>query len=757
MVRKRLFSFFSLILAIIVLLMHNACSAEKFVGDGEYMLDKVEIRTDDKTINPTELAHYVRQKSNSKWFSFFKIPLGTYALAGSDTTKWLNKTLRKVGEKPVIYDTLQARLSCEDLKKALQNMGYMNATVSLNTSTKGKKLKAIYQLHPGVPFIITQMNYEIEDSVIANILRPNLLWKEGSEIKMPFTVAALDNERKRITALLNDSGYYRFNKEYITFTADSVQGEKNIGLTMHIAKYRPNKNATPQLHPRYIIGKVNIDTGDECGVVNLRKDVLNDNIWLEEGKYFSATDLQKTYNNFARLGAVKYTNIDFKERQSFGLPISVNANHPPTPKPYYLDADIKISGNAPHAVLIRPEGTNTAGDLGVAAVLGYENRNLFRGSEQLNIEFRGAFETIKGLEGYDRSNYEEYSIQSSIEFPRMLAPFTTKAFRRRSSAVTEFSVSWNLQNRPEFHRRIFSSAWKYRWGNPRHHLKYEFDVLDLSYVYMPWISQTFKRDYLDDVSNRNAILRYNYEDLLIMRMALGINYTHNDVALRAQIESAGNLLSALNGVMNFKQNADGQRMLFNTAYAQYVKLDADYTKLFRFDSRNALAVHAEVGIAIPYGNSSMLPFEKRYVAGGANSVRGWGVRELGPGSFRGRDGRIDFINQTGDIKLDLNLEYRTNLFWKFTGAAFIDAGNIWTLHNYADQPGGQFKFTEFYKQLAAAYGVGLRLNFDYFILRLDAGMKAINPVYNTRREHFPILRPNFGRDFKLHFAVGLPF
>ena len=164
-----------------------------------------------------------------------------------------------------------------------------------------------------------------------------------------------------------------------------------------------------------------------------------------------------------------------------------------------------------------------------------------------------------------------------------------------------------------------------------------------------------------------------------------------------------------------------------------------------------------LGIAIPYGNSTIIPYEQRYFSGGANSVRGWSVRELGPGSFVGKDGNVDFINHTGNFKLDLNVEYRTHLFWKLDGAVFVDAGNVWNTRNYAGQEGGKFRFDTFYKQIAVAYGLGLRLNFDYFILRFDGGMKAVNPVYTTRREHFPIVHPRFSRDFTFHFAVGLPF
>ena len=188
-----------------------------------------------------------------------------------------------------------------------------------------------------------------------------------------------------------------------------------------------------------------------------------------------------------------------------------------------------------------------------------------------------------------------------------------------------------------------------------------------------------------------------------------------------------------------------------------MKGDFDFSKSFRFSPENSLSVHFGLGIAYPYGNSSILPYEKRYFSGGANSVRGWSVRGLGPGSFKGADGRIDFINQTGDVKLDMNLEYRAHLFWKIDGAAYVDAGNIWTIRDYADQPGGQFRFDTFWRQIAVSYGLGIRLNFNYFILRLDSGMKAINPAYSDTRHHYPIIHPHFKRDFALHFAVGLPF
>lgn len=702
-----------------ILLLTTACSTGKYVQEGEYILDKVAVVSDQSDYNAAPLSQYVRQKEKPKLFSLFRNPFS---------------------RKPVIYDTLQARLSCQDLMTAMQNEGYMNADVSLNTETKGKKLKVTYLLHPGQPFLIGKVNYDIQDEGVQQLL--HLDQTDNQQIKpgMRFTVETLDNERKRIAGLLSDNGYFRFNKDFIHFTADTVMGRKDIALTLQLRKYKPNNNSPEVDHTRYLIRDVLFQSNDSDRI-HLRKQVLLNATAIKEGRPYDASALQRTYNNFARLQAVKYTNIKFAE----------------VPDTNLLDCHIQISTNKPSTISFQPEGTNTAGDLGAAASITYTNRNLFHGSEQLSIEFRGAYEAITGLEGYQDQNYTEFSVETKLVFPRFLAPFLSKSFRRRQTASSEWAVSWNFQNRPEFHRRVFSSAWRYRWSEPKHHLNYRFDLLDLNYVYMPWISSTFKRDYLDNAENRNAILRYNYEDIFIMKAGFTVSYTDGVDAVRANFESAGNLLNGVSKGFGFKTNSQGQHTLFNIAYAQYVKFDFDYTHLFQFDKRNALALHAGLGVAYPYGNSTVLPFEKRYFSGGANSVRGWSVRELGPGKFKGTDGRIDFINQTGDVKLDLNAEYRSSLFWKLQGALFIDAGNIWTLRNYAEQPGGQFKFTEFYKQIAASYGMGLRLNFDYFILRFDVGMKAINPAYESEKEHWSIFHPKLSRDFDFHFAVGLPF
>lgn len=730
---------FMCMVAMIIVAMMMSCSTSKYVPEGEYLLKNVEVTTDEKDFDVSQLSQYVRMKGNSRWFSLFKIPLGIYSMSGRDTTKWVNRTLRNIGEAPVVYDSIQAMRTSADLLKAMQNMGYLNARVDHTTKIKGKNLTALYTLSPGEPYTIWTMEYDIQDDGIKALLEDNPTLLNIHE-NTRFSINELAQERNRITSFLLDRGYYRFHKDFITFEADSMNNLRSIDLKMHLMKYRMRNNLPETLHQRYTIGDVNFQCVDSTGS-RLKLQTLLNNTAIEKGKYYSASDVQRTYNNFSRLSAMKYANIRFTENQQEGI----------------LNCNIQYALNKPSTISFQPEGTNTAGDLGAAASLTYENRNLFHGSEAFSVQLRGAFEAITGLEGYNNENYIEYGFVSKLTYPTLAAPFIPANVKRNIHATSELSVSYNLQNRPEFHRRVFSAGWRYQWAKHNSNMAYKVDAIDLNFIHMPWISGTFKHDYLDSVSNRNAILRYNYEDLFIMRSGFGFTYNNGRHALKTNFEIGGNLLALAARVFDFNKNVDGQSVLFGIAYAQYVKGDVDFTRMFTFDEHNSLVLHAGLGIAYPYGNSNVLPFEKRYFSGGANSVRGWSVRGLGPGKFRGHDGAIDFINQTGDMKLDLNMEYRTKLFWKFNGAFFVDAGNIWTLREYIDQPGGKFKIDEFYKQIAVAYGFGVRLNFSYFILRFDMGMKAVNPAYETKREHYPVIHPNFDRDFSFHFAVGMPF
>ena len=736
----------------------TSCSTTRYVPDGSTLLNSVSVKTlgDYPQVNTGSLRNYVRQQPNARWFSIFRLPLHTYSLSGADTTKWLNRTLRSIGEPPVLFDSLKAEQSSSDLRQQLRNEGFLNADVIYETRRHGKKTDITYWLQPGQPFFIHNIRYQIDDPQVETVLRndtQNRLLHEG----MRFDVGRLDAERKRIAAVLADSGYYRFHKEFITYHADTLGSSNLIDLTLHLSLFKQN-NRPDTLHTRYKmrhIGYANSEAsltpshgGETENRIRLRKHVLKECTHISEGQYYSMTGLKNTYNHFGRLQAVRYTNIQL-------TPVRENQQEQPL-----LDCDIQIQTNKPSTLSFQPEGTNTAGDLGAAASLTYQNRNLFRGSEVLSVELRGAYEAIRGLEGYSNQNFTEYSMETRLQFPRFIAP--SFLFPRSSldafNATSEVSLLYDLQDRPEFHRRVLSAAWRYRWEHPQRHNHFLLDLIDINYVFMPWISDTFKKEYLESETSRNAILRYNYEDLFITKLGFGYSYAYGPMALKTNIETSGNLLQLGSSVFGAEKDANQHYRLFNIAFAQYVKADIDITRSIAIDPSNSVVLHLGFGIAYPYGNSSVLPFEKRYFAGGANSVRGWSVRSLGPGKYKERDGRINFINQTGDMKLDLNAEYRTHLFWKFDGAAFIDAGNVWTMRQYDIQPGGKFSLKDFPSQLAVGYGLGVRFNMGYFILRFDLGMKAINPAYeDDEDEHYPILHPRFSRDYAFHFAVGLPF
>ena len=717
------------------------CSATRDLPEDVYMLDRVRVVADGKykDINPSQLKSYIRQKGNARWFYALKIPLGVYAMAGKDSS-WINRTLRNMGEAPVVYDTLMAQQTCEILRQALQNKGYLDAEVELFLDKKGRKVNAYYVLHPNEPYFVSDFDSDIRDSVIAGLLEDR---KMQIRIGQRFSVDALNSERSEITSFLQDRGYFRFHKEYITYKARRHDEDKQVDVKLIVHPYY-TAEGKDTLHAHYDIRNIVYESGaPNDSVIHLRRHVLEENTFIEKGKPYSASDLQNTYNHFGRLGAVRYTNINFE----------------PVPDTSLLDTRIQIQTNKPSTISFQPEGTNTAGDLGAAASLTYQNRNLFKGAETFSVQLRGAYEAIRGLEGYKNQDFIEYSIESRLSFPRFIFPFLSSDVRRRIIATSEVSLTFDSQDRPEFHRRVLSAVWRYNWRPQGHHDSYRIDLIDLNYVFMPWISETFKKEYLDDTTNSNAILRYNYEDLFIMKMGFGWTYNNGRYALKTNVETAGNLLNLSSRIFKPEMNENQQYMLFGIAYAQYVKGDFDFTKqLLSRLSKDQLVFHFGFGIAYPYGNSRILPFEKRYFSGGANSVRGWSVRSLGPGSYKDKDGQINFITQTGDLKLDLNLEYRTHLFWKFGGALFLDAGNIWTLRDYKDQPGGQFQIGSFLRDLAVSYGLGVRLNFDYFILRFDLGMKAVNPAYKTEEEdHYPLIHPRLSRDLAFHFAVGLPF
>lgn len=756
---------------VVTALLLVGCSVSKFVPEGKYLLDEVHISSDNKEIKSSEMYSYVRQKPNSKWFSLVKLPMYIYCSSGKDSTKWINKILRKMGDAPRIYDARVAEETRMQILGAVQNKGYLGAQVYLEEKIKKNRLDTYYRISSGKPYIISSIDYNVEDYVIRDLLMNDSI-HSGLKVGERFDVNQLEEERNKITQFLLNRGYYRFNKDYITFQADTVNGTYRIDLTMNIGLNNMPNSSETSLHRQYSIRNVNylmdvdyspnngvnLDTMSYGGInilydkkLFLRPGVIDSHNRIVPGKLYSNRDVMSTYSSLSRLGILKYSNIRFVEHLENDSA--------------YLDAFVSLSKNKNKMLSFQVEGTNSAGDLGAAASVTYTHRNLFKGSETFTIKVRGAYEAVTGLEGYANNNYTEYGVESSLDFPEFMFPFLTSDFKKRVNAKSEVSIKYNWQIRPEFERTLASAAWSYRWNSGRR-ANHRLDVLDINYIYMPYRSNTFI-EYLNYMDEVNPLLRYSYEDLFIVR--LGYTYTYNSAgvttqqtakkssySIRLNIEESGNLIYGFSKLIH-KKPSDGESFrMGNISFAQYVKTDFDFAKNIMIDDRNSLVFHIATGVAIPYGNSKSLPFEKLYFSGGANSVRGWSVRSLGPGRYHGNSGSLDYVNHTGDIKLDLNVEYRTHLFWKLNGAAFIDAGNVWTLKSRYSDDTGQFAFNRFYKEIAVSYGLGVRFDLDFLILRFDGGMKAINPM-ESGADRFPVIKPDFSRDFAFHFAVGYPF
>lgn len=751
----------------------SSCTATKFVPEGAYLLDEVKIVSDNKAVKSSDLQYYSRQQPNSKWFSLIKTQLYVYNLSGRDSTRWYNKFFRRIGDEPVIYRESDAQRSKEELTKAVQNMGYMGAHVSYTTHLKRKKAKIVYQINTGDPYLIRSLQYNISDSAIAQ-----QMWKDSANTLLHvgdrFDLSKLDAERQRITDKLLSKGYFKFNKDYISYIADTVRHSHLVDLTLQLHPYKDASTDEPKHHTQYTIQKVSfiadydiLQSSASAGMnindslhykgfpiyykdkLYLRPKLLTDYLLFAPGELYDEKAVQRTYTNFGRLSALKYTNIRFLEGEKADSA--------------QLNCFVMLTKSKHQTVSFEVEGTNSAGDLGAAAAVAFQHRNLFRGSESWMVKVRGAYEAITGLQGdYRNNNYVEFGAETTLNFPHFLFPFLSSDFKRKIRATSEFGLQYNYQLRPEFSRTVASASWSYKWVQ-RQRTQHRIDLLDISYLYLPWISEQFRQDYID--KGQSHIFEYNYKNRLIMRMGYSYHYNsagglllnntlkNNSYSIRMNIESAGNLLYAFSKATNLRKNSDGEYSLLNTPYAQYLKGDFDFAKSVAIDSRNALAFHFGLGVAVPYLNAKTIPFEKQYFSGGANSVRGWTVRNIGPGAFPGGT----FLDQSGDIKLDANIEYRSKLFWKLNGALFVDAGNVWTIRNYENQPNGLFQFDTFYKQIAVAYGLGLRFDLDFFVLRFDGGMKAINPVYSSGKERYPITNPNFSRDFAFHFAVGYPF
>ena len=731
---------------VFLVLLATACRITRHIPEDKEVVSKVHIIVDGQPSTSNSLKMAVQQKAYHRTFGF--LPVATW-IWHNDTSKRFHRWRNKIGTEPQVYDEEMTLTTERSMKRALNAQGYLCAKVSHKVKSKNRKATVTYIIDRGLPKELNSVRYMVEDPSLDSLISASTI-ESSLQKDALLDRDLLDDERTRLTDLLRDKGYWDFNKDDISFIADTLQGQQEVDLTVFVSG----------LHEPYIFNKVHFISdfnilnngtndslshfreiaegydltyeGDRC---YLKDYTLVSNCHIVPGKTYTETAVKDTYSSYSRLHLLKYTNIRLE-------PSGDNK----------LDAWINLSPQNPKSVQFELDGTNTSGDLGFAGAISFQHKNIFRGSETYSLSLKGGYESLSGnVSGLVNDNYSEYSISNNLDIPR-------------KKGTTSVNMSFSYQTRPEYTRLISNLGYKYKWqNNPRQ--RHTFDVLDLSYVYLPKRSESF----IDIIEQAGPISYSSYSSHLIMAMGYNLylsnsftasqnrNSTRDIWSLRISAEIAGNLLWAISKLTNMKKDENGNYNIISLPFEQYARMDVDWTYSQYLTDRSRLAYHLAGGIAIPYGNSKTVPFEKRYYSGGANSVRGWSVRTLGPGTFRNKNAksRLDYFNQCGDVRFDASVELRSKLFWKFEFATFLDAGNVWTLKEYKSQPGGKIS-EDFLQQIALGTGLGLRMVTNFVVLRLDMGIKAYNP-YLEGKDAWTIRHPLKSENRSIHFAVGYPF
>jgi outer membrane protein assembly factor BamA len=568
----------------------------------------------------------------------------------------------------------------------------------------------------------------------------------------------LEKERASISQILRHIGYYTATEDNFRYLADTSLMSNQVDLQLIL-----KDTIAPRMH---YIRNIKVISGydpfdeppfklvdsveyKDLSILYdsthfLRPSVLRRNILMEKGERYSDIRDKQSYNLVNSLGSISRTNVQYS---------TVNEGDSAL-----LDYKIYLTEGNIHGIQTGIDGTNKAGNLGIAANISYNHYNLFNGAEHWNIKLRGAYEFVKkSTDEVLSENYYEFGIGTSLIFPQLHLPLFREYITNRYTTTSEYSINFDIQRRVDYTRNFFNLNWKERFSSPNGNVMQTYSIIDINYVMMPKISQKFD-EYLKEPGNE--LTRFSYEDIF----TAGINYSivlsmpnqgkfgRRQSSFRFFAESSGNLLYWGSELFKATKSESGQYQVLNNPFAQFLKGDIDFAQTFRFDAKNTIAGHLGLGMAYPYNNSKIMPFEKRYFAGGPNNVRGWNTRHLGPGTVKDTS---NLATQVGDINLIMSLEYRYKWIKYIELAAFVDAGNVWTVKEYENQPGGHFKFSSFYEQIAVGCGIGLRIDLGFIVIRFDGGKRLYDPA-EAKSERF-VLFDKFKGNAAFYFAIGYPF
>ncbi len=700
----------------------SACSTTRVLRDGEYRLasNKILIEGDDKSLSPSEVSSYVRQQANSYFVFGWSPKLNIYNWSNPDKNDWLNRSLRNVGVAPVVFNSYQVGRSCENIRKHLDYLGYYNSSVTSRVDTTGREVNVTYFVKPGKRYVIDSLVFkvpegEFEEEFLKDL--PNVGISKGDYL----VEKNLEEESVRGTSYFRNRGYYDLSKYNYFFEADTL-GPRNI-LTYEIRNYTRNEQETSAIPlNKYHIGNVAINHAKD---VRFREDVLKQLNLIKPGRLYSERLVNATYNRLTSLQLFNNVGIEMTPVDSATV-----------------DCRITMGESKRRGVKINLDvSTNSSGLLGISPNLSLYDKNVFHGGEWLSLGFSGNFQWIPGTT--TRAN--EFGTSIGLKFPRFVGlPYSF--FRGSNIPKTEVQAALNYQNRPEFTRIIGTLTYGYSGQYRR--LFYNLYPLRLSVIQVPRMSDDFGLTLL-----RNLYLWDSFYDHLDAGVGAQLYWTSNsDIIpktsyhyIRLGIDLSGNVIALFDKWLPVDEN--GYTNIFGLSYSRYARADLQLGRTFRFPFGGALAMRLSGGLGSAFGDSGSMPYEKQFYVGGASSMRGWQVHALGPGA----DPLMEWFtipSQSGDWKLEFDLEYRQPLFWKFEAAVFAEAGNVWELsEHYENWP----------ETIAADWGIGLRLNLDFILLRLDWGLKLYEPSRDAGARWLTPVQWVGRNGSAIHFGVGYPF
>ncbi len=772
---------FSQIFLLCLVFILAACSTTRRLQDDQYLLvkNKIKFINPSKNVSESDLQDLIQQKPNTKFLGIFPIKL------------WINNIWIKSGEPPVVLDKSLINESKAQMERYLDNVGYFNSNITDTIKIKHKKAKKVtYLVKLGVPYRIRDISDNISDDSIKEIIhnhRNNSLI-DTNDI---YNSYELDKERERIAKLLNNNGYYDFSKDYIYFKVDSSLNSHQLDITtfvknVTVAPAEPGKPPVMRKHKVYYVNDIYIlpnflsfqpdsvrsDTVKEVyedkrnhtsNVYNfvfkpplkIKPGVITQSVFIRENHKYNATDAQQSFKKLNELRLFKYVNINFT--QSNKRPdLDSNRN--------YLDCTIQLTRNPVNSYSIEMQGTNSGGDLGLGGYLVYQNKNIFRGGEIFNIRLKGALEAQNGgitsSETANRKilffNTYEMGVEGNLDIPKFLAPINQSLFSRYFRPKTTINAGWNLQDRLEYRRIITNVTFGYEWLETQNktHILYPADINLVKVKTTP--------EFDSILSKESSRFRDQYTDHLIVGMKYSyifnnqeINKIKNFFYFRVNFEASGNLLHLILNTTGAQKNQSGYQTLFGIRYSQYVKTSLDFRYYIPIKKNHWFALRYYMGVAIPYSNSIDIPFEKGFYGGGANDLRAWQLRYLGPGSYVKPASSSD-IERVGDVTLEGNFEYRFPLYKVVKGALFYDVGNIWLLSGNETFPGGKFTFSNFPNELAMDGGIGIRLDFSYFIFRVDIAQRIKDPALPAGKR-WVVGNSSSWFDPVFNLGIGYPF